>query len=268
MCCARSACRRDWVIALVDRNRRFIARIPPLPAGTPVSESFRAAIERSPSGWFAGPTLEGTRTYTPYVTSELSGWVLGIAIPASTVDAAAKRTLIGMGGGPGRGASALALLLGWYMARRIAGAGGRACGGDRGDGRRARTCACPTRRASTRSPGCTMRCAARPPRCASAASCRAREGGAAGDRPREGRVPRHAQPRAAQPARRADRGGARRQAGAAGQRGGDQGARGDRAPDQAHGAAGGRPARHQPRRDGQGGDRARALQPRARWWPT
>jgi signal transduction histidine kinase len=108
----------DWVIALVDRNRRFISRIPALPAGTLASETFRSAINRSPSGWFAGQTLEGTRAYTPYVTSEPSGWVLGIAIPASTVDAAANRTLIGMGGGIAA-ALGIALLLGWYMAWRI-----------------------------------------------------------------------------------------------------------------------------------------------------
>jgi signal transduction histidine kinase len=110
----------SWVIALVDRNRRFVARIPPVPAGRPVSESFRNAIDRSPGGWFQGSTIEGTRTYTPYVTSEPSGWVLGLGIPASTVDAAASRTLVGMAGGLAA-VLTLALLLSWYMARRIAG---------------------------------------------------------------------------------------------------------------------------------------------------
>src|SRR6185436_12875063 len=109
----------SWVIALVDGNRRFISRIPPLPPGQKISETFRAAINRSPNGWFAGTTIEGTQAYTPYVTSELSGWVMGIAIPAATVDAAANRTVIGMGAGVAA-ALALALLLGWYMARRIA----------------------------------------------------------------------------------------------------------------------------------------------------
>jgi len=109
----------SWVIALVDRNRRFIARIPPMPAGRAVSESFRAAIERSPNGWFPGSTLEGTRTYTPYVSSELSGWVLGIAIPASSVEAAANRTFVGFAAGIAA-VLGVALLLGWYMARRIA----------------------------------------------------------------------------------------------------------------------------------------------------
>jgi len=109
----------SWVIALVDGNRRFISRIPPLPPGQKISETFRAAIDHAPNGWFAGETLEGTLAYTPYVTSELSGWVMGIAIPAVTVDAAANRTVIGMGAGVAA-ALALALLLGWYMARRIA----------------------------------------------------------------------------------------------------------------------------------------------------
>jgi signal transduction histidine kinase len=110
---------QGWVIALADRNRRFIARLPPMPPGQLVSESFRAAIERSPSGWFSGSTLEGTKTYTPYVTSQLTGWVLGIAIPARSVDAAANRTFVGMGLGI-LAAAGIALFLGWYMARRIA----------------------------------------------------------------------------------------------------------------------------------------------------
>jgi signal transduction histidine kinase len=108
----------SWAIALVDRNRRVIARIPPLPAGTSVSETFRSAINRAPSGWSTGRTIEGVRSYTAHVSAEPSGWVLGIAIPATTVDAAASRTLVGMGGGIAA-ALAIALLLGWYMACRI-----------------------------------------------------------------------------------------------------------------------------------------------------
>jgi signal transduction histidine kinase/ActR/RegA family two-component response regulator len=83
-----------WVIALADRERKFIARIPDVPVGSPVSESFRAAIEHAPEGWFAGHTLEGLATYTPYATSELSGWVLGIAMPRGVVDAGARRATL------------------------------------------------------------------------------------------------------------------------------------------------------------------------------
>ena len=83
---------RDWVIALTDRHRKIIVRIPSVAPGTPASESFMEAIARAPEGWFRGSTLEGRPTYTPYVTSQFSGWVLGIAIPASTVNAGAWRT--------------------------------------------------------------------------------------------------------------------------------------------------------------------------------
>ena len=44
--------------------------------------------------------------------------MLGIAIPASTVDAAANCTLVGLGAGLAA-VLALALLLCWYMSRRI-----------------------------------------------------------------------------------------------------------------------------------------------------
>jgi signal transduction histidine kinase/ActR/RegA family two-component response regulator len=126
----------DWVIALADRNRKFIARIPEAPVGSPVSDSFRAAIERAPEGWFAGHTLEGAATYTPYVTSELTGWVLGIAMPRSVVEAGARQAarvaaagiLIALGLALG-----FAFLTGKRIAAPIAAlaaAGGRFGGGD------------------------------------------------------------------------------------------------------------------------------------------
>jgi PAS domain S-box-containing protein len=109
---------KDWVIALVDREGRIIVRNPSVAPGTPASESFRAAISHAPEGWFRGSTLERAETYTPYVTSQLSGWVLGIAIPAATVNAGAWRsialTVIGVVLALG-----LALALAWFIGRRI-----------------------------------------------------------------------------------------------------------------------------------------------------
>ena len=107
-----------WGISLADREKRVIVRIPAIPAGSPVSDSFRAAIEHSPEGWFYGPTLEGRWTYTSYVTSPLSGWVLGIAIPASAVEAGAQRTFALLGAGVLL-AGAIGSLLAWLIARRI-----------------------------------------------------------------------------------------------------------------------------------------------------
>jgi signal transduction histidine kinase/CheY-like chemotaxis protein len=82
-----------WVVTLLDHSAHIIARLPYVPAGTPTSESFRAQLQRSSQGWFRGRTLEGRDTYTPYSTSTLSGWTLGIAMPVEAVNAAAWRTL-------------------------------------------------------------------------------------------------------------------------------------------------------------------------------
>jgi len=106
----------DWVITLVDREKRVIARIPAVPTGLQESESYREAMGRSPEGWFQGRAIDGRSTYTPYVTSELSGWVLAIGIPASAVEAGAQRTFTILGAGV-----ILALALGALLALMIAG---------------------------------------------------------------------------------------------------------------------------------------------------
>jgi hypothetical protein len=109
----------DWAIVLVDRDKRVIVRIPAVAPGLPASDSLREAIEREPEGWFHGRTLEGRSTYTAYVTSQLSGWVLGIAIPASTVEAGARRTSSTLSAGIVL-AFAIAALLAWLIAKRTA----------------------------------------------------------------------------------------------------------------------------------------------------
>src|SRR5438067_8314965 len=55
----------EWVIGLADRNRKIVARVPPVPEGTPVSENLKAELARAPQGWFRGRTLEGLETYAP-----------------------------------------------------------------------------------------------------------------------------------------------------------------------------------------------------------
>jgi signal transduction histidine kinase len=112
-----------WVVNLVDHVHNVIARLPPVPPGQAASESFRAQLQKSPQGWFRGKTLEGRDTYTPYITSSLSGWVLGIAMPAEAVDAAAWRglwLLIVMVLLASAIAVGFALLLSWRINRPIA----------------------------------------------------------------------------------------------------------------------------------------------------
>lgn len=107
-----------WVIVIADRNKRFVARLPPQPAGVPVSEDFRTAMERSPQGILRGRTVEGLDTYTPYLTSGMSGWVLGVAIPVQVVEAGMWRAIGTLAAGV-----VLALILGfglaWLIARTI-----------------------------------------------------------------------------------------------------------------------------------------------------
>ena len=112
-----------WVVNLIDSNHKVIARLPPMPAGRPASDSFRAQLAKAPHGWFRGKTLEGREVYTPYLTSALSGWTLGIGMPTGTLDAASWRglwllvVLIGVASAIAVG---FALLLSWRIAKPIA----------------------------------------------------------------------------------------------------------------------------------------------------
>jgi hypothetical protein len=73
---------------------------------------------RSPEGWFQGHSAEGRSTYMSYVTSPLSGWALGITIPAATVEAEAQHTFAMLGAGVLL-AFAIGMFLAWLIARQI-----------------------------------------------------------------------------------------------------------------------------------------------------
>jgi signal transduction histidine kinase/ActR/RegA family two-component response regulator len=81
-----------WVAGLVDANSRFIARQPFRPPGDKPSPDLRAAIQRTAEGWYRGKTLEGKDTYTAHVTSELTHWTVGVAVPTREIAIAAYRS--------------------------------------------------------------------------------------------------------------------------------------------------------------------------------
>ena len=125
-----------WVVSLVDSSHRIIARLPPMPPGQVVSESFRARLGKARQGWFRGKTLEGRDTYTPYMTSALSGWSLGIGMPVEALDAAAWRglwLLLGLVAFASAIAVGFALLLSWRIAKPIAALATAAEGVGRGE---------------------------------------------------------------------------------------------------------------------------------------
>jgi signal transduction histidine kinase len=108
----------DWFIGLADADKKFVGRIPPRPPGTPISETLRAAFERSPEGFIYGRTAEGIPTYAPYVTSDQSGWVLAIAVPTAAVMAAAQRATVILSAAL-LVSLVIAMWFAWLIARRI-----------------------------------------------------------------------------------------------------------------------------------------------------
>ena len=68
------------VVAIVDRNKNFVARIPDHESrvGTQASQGWRAAMAKEATGWTDNKTLEGNDSLTGYVRSA-SGWTAGVA---------------------------------------------------------------------------------------------------------------------------------------------------------------------------------------------
>ena len=109
----------DWVIAIADSSRRFVARIPRRPVGQPVSPGFNAALLGAPEGWYRAITVEGRDTYQSYSRSAFSGWGVGMAIPADEFEAIAWRTAGAVTAGAAV-ALGLAFLLAFFVGGRIA----------------------------------------------------------------------------------------------------------------------------------------------------
>jgi two-component system, NarL family, sensor histidine kinase UhpB len=105
----------DWIVVLLDGNRHFIARLPPV---TPSSASLQAALEIEPDGAFSARTIDGVATYATAVTSARTGWTLAVAIPQREIDDPAWRIFWGLIAGTVI-ALAIALPLLLYIMRRI-----------------------------------------------------------------------------------------------------------------------------------------------------
>jgi signal transduction histidine kinase len=111
---------QDWVAVVLDGNRRIVARTMDSDRmfSNLASESLRLALDQQHDGWFQGNTLEGTEVYTPYVTSEFSGWAVAFGVPSEFVESGIRdaQKFVGLGLAI---ALTFALLLAWNMSRRI-----------------------------------------------------------------------------------------------------------------------------------------------------
>lgn len=82
----------DWVVAVIDRNGRFISRSQRTEEllGQPARPELVAAAANSATGLIRHQTLEGISSYDAYTHSDLTGWTIAVAAPVRSVEAAAN----------------------------------------------------------------------------------------------------------------------------------------------------------------------------------
>jgi signal transduction histidine kinase len=113
----------DWVATVIDRDGIIVARTRGIEQllGKPATPEFVAQSRRGEEGSFRDVTTDGVAVYAAYSRSHLSGWTVGLAVPAAVVEGPWRASLWTVAGG---GAALLVLAAGLATAfgRRIAGA--------------------------------------------------------------------------------------------------------------------------------------------------
>jgi signal transduction histidine kinase len=84
---------------LLDAQGRYIARIPHRPVGSSASERLRSQIAGAREGWYRGVTHEGNDMFAAHLTSDLTNWSVGFALPADTVLGVTQRAVWVMAAG-------------------------------------------------------------------------------------------------------------------------------------------------------------------------
>ena len=111
----------DTIVALVDRKKNFVARIPDHDkfVGTPASAGWRAAMARAPEGFSENLSLEGIALLTPYVKTK-HGWTVGIGYSTLVIEAPARRLMWQLGSA-GALLTLASLALAYGLARKMTG---------------------------------------------------------------------------------------------------------------------------------------------------
>lgn len=111
----------DAAVAILDRQRRFVARIPDHAnrLGVLAAQTWRQAIEQTPvEGTAESITLEGVRSLTSYTATRF-GWVTGLSYPLDVLYAPVRRQIWTMGV-IGAGLLAIAMLIAALLSQQIA----------------------------------------------------------------------------------------------------------------------------------------------------
>jgi PAS domain S-box-containing protein len=112
----------DWTGTVVDRDGFVVARsrTPEAWLGRPAG-ALLAGLEGR-AGWIRGVDAEGVAAYTAYARSPFTGWTVAIGVPAATVDAPLRGSLLlAVAGGIAvlLGGALLAIVVGRRIARPI-----------------------------------------------------------------------------------------------------------------------------------------------------
>ena len=86
----------NWIIAILDRNGKFIWRSHRAAefVGTLARHELVGAAAAASSGMVKHPTLEGIESYDTFIKSELTGWTIAVAAPVATIEASGTQPAI------------------------------------------------------------------------------------------------------------------------------------------------------------------------------
>jgi PAS domain S-box-containing protein len=110
-----------WIATILDRSQKIAARTQNIEKfiGKPAGSSFAAQAKQSKESSWRGTTLDGSAVVAALHRSDLTGWTIGLASPATEIDAPLRKSMILIGAG-GLGLLFLALGLAAKLGQRIA----------------------------------------------------------------------------------------------------------------------------------------------------
>ena len=85
----------NWIVAVIDRNGRFIARSHKAQelVGQQARPELVAAAAKANDGLIMHSTVEGVPSYDAFTHSALTGWTIAVAAPVKSIEAAASQAL-------------------------------------------------------------------------------------------------------------------------------------------------------------------------------
>ena len=119
----------DWLATIIDGNQVIIARTRDFEkfVGKPAGPRFAAKSREAQEGVLRGSPQESAPAYTGFHRSELSGWTVGLAIPASVVESPLRRSLFLAAAG-GLALLLLGIALAALFGHRVTASVGALCG--------------------------------------------------------------------------------------------------------------------------------------------